>query len=364
MAVLAAQHVVTPSRVLSPGVVEVDDGRIIHVGPTKGAVPDRVLAPGLVDLQVNGIDDVDVASAEGSDWERLDQLLAAQGVTTWCPTLVTAPLDRYAAPLDRIAEAATRPGPRPAIAGAHLEGPFLGGRPGAHPPALIIPPDRDWLDALPPIVVLVTVAPEPAGAEAAIASLSGRGVLVSLGHSAATIDQAVAGIDAGARLVTHGFNGMTGLDHRAPGMVGALLTDDRVAVSLIADLVHVHPAALAVAFRCKPADRVVLVTDAVAWRRGQVGGIDLVHDGTAPRLADGTLAGSALSLDRAVANVVAHCGAPLARAVAAASTNPARLLGLEDRGAIEPGRRADLVALDPDTLLATATWTEGEQVHG
>jgi N-acetylglucosamine-6-phosphate deacetylase len=344
--------------------VETDGDRIAHVGPTTGTVADRVLAPGLVDLQVNGIDDVDVATAEGADWERLDGLLAAQGVTTWCPTLVTAPLDRYAAPLSRIAEAAARPGPRPAIAGAHLEGPFLGGKPGAHPVDLIIPVDRAWLDALPPIVRIVTVAPEPPGALDAIAGLAARGVLVSLGHSAATIDQARAGVDAGARLVTHGYNGMSGLDHRAPGMVGALLTDDRVAVSLIADLVHVHPAALEVAFRCKPADRVVLVTDAVAWRRGRVGGIDLVHDGTAPRLPDGTLAGSTLTLDRAVGNVVARCGVPLLRALAAASTNPAALLGLDDRGAIEPGRRADLVVLDPDTLEARATWVSGAQVHG
>jgi N-acetylglucosamine-6-phosphate deacetylase len=362
--ILAAQRVVTPRGILSPGVVETDGGSIVHVGPTTGAVPDRVLVPGLVDLQVNGIDDVDVATADGADWERLDGLLVAQGVTTWCPTLVTAPLDRYALPLARIAEAAARPGPRPAIAGAHLEGPFLGGKPGAHPPDLIIPADLGWLADLPPGVALVTVAPEPPGAVEAIRALAGRGVLVSLGHSAATIDQARAGVDAGARLVTHGFNGMSGLDHRAPGMVGALLTDDRVAVSLIADLVHVHPAALEVAFRCKPADRVVLVTDSVAWRRGRVGGIDLVHDGTAPRLPDGTLAGSALALDHAVANVVAHCAVPLERAVAAASANPAALLGLEDRGAIEAGRRADLAALDPGTLQARATWVGGEQVHG
>ena len=208
------------------------------------------------------------------------------------------------------------------------------------------------------------MAPEPEGAVAAIEALVERGRLVSLGHSSATVEQATAGIDAGARLVTHGFNGMSGLDHRAPGMVGALLTDDRVAVSLIADLVHVHPAALSVAFRCKPVDQVVLVTDAVAWQRGSVGGIGLVHDGTAPRLPDGTLAGSALTLDQAVANVVGHCGVTLERAVAAASTNPARLLGLADRGAIETGRRADLVALDPDTLPATETWIQGTQVHG
>src|SRR3954454_6116396 len=158
---LIARHVVTPTGVLSPGVVELDGDRIGAVSATTGAAPDRTLVPGLVDLQVNGIDDVDVASAQGRDWERLDELLLAQGVTTWCPTLVTAPLERYALPLQRIAEAAARPpGGRPEIAGAHLEGPFLGGKPGAHPADLIIEPDLGWLAGLPPIVALVTMAPE------------------------------------------------------------------------------------------------------------------------------------------------------------------------------------------------------------
>ena len=361
---LAGSHVVTPGGVLSPGVVEVEGGRIVEVAATTGAVPARVLVPGLVDLQVNGMDDVDVAVADGSDWDRLDALMCSSGVTTWCPTLVTGPLDGFAAPLARVAAAAARPGPRPAIAGAHLEGPFIGGRPGAHPPRWIVPPDREWLATLPPIVRIVTLAPEVAGGIDAIALLGGRGVLVALGHSGADVDRARAGVDAGARLVTHGYNGMSGLDHRAPGMVGAFLTDDRVAVSLIADLVHVHPVALEVAFRCKPADRVVLVTDAVAWRDGRVGGVVIEGDGSVARLADGTLAGSVITLDRAVANVVAHCRVPLDRAVAAASTNPARLLGLDDRGALAAGRRADIAALDPDTLMCTATWVGGHQVHG
>ncbi len=364
MVALAASQVVTPGGVLSPGVVEVSGDRIAGVSTTSGVVPDRVLVPGLIDLQVNGMDDVDVAVAEGSDWDRLDRLLGASGVTTWCPTLVTAPLDRFAAPLERIAAAAARPGPRPAIAGAHLEGPFIGGRPGAHPPRWIVPPDRSWLAGLPPVVRIVTLAPEVDGGLEAIALLADEGVVVALGHSAADLACARAGVDAGARLVTHGYNAMSGLDHRAPGMVGGFLTDDRVAVSLIADLVHVHPVALEVAFRCKPADQVVLVTDAVAWRDGRVGGVVIEGDGSVARLADGTLAGAVITLDRCVANVVGHCGVSLARAVAAASTNPARLLGLDDRGALTAGRRADIAALDPTTLTCTATWIGGQQVHG
>jgi N-acetylglucosamine-6-phosphate deacetylase len=167
---------------------------------------------------------------------------------------------------------------------------------------------------------------------------------------------------------------MSPLHHRQPGLVGAFLTDDRVTVSLIADGVHVHPTALDVAFRCKPDGRIVLVTDAVAWRAGRVDSIGLsVREadehasglgGRAPRLADGTLAGSSLTMDAAVALVVQKVGVSLERAVRAASTTPAALLGLADRGALATGRHADVVALDPVSLRATATWVAGHQVHG
>ncbi|MDQ1396242.1 MAG: N-acetylgalactosamine-6-phosphate deacetylase [Acidimicrobiaceae bacterium] len=346
--------------------MDIEDGRVARVvalTDTAG-VPDRVLAPGFVDLQVNGIDQFDVAQAEGTDWDRLDRLVAAQGVTTWCPTLVTAPLDSYAAPLARIAAAAARPDAgRPTIAGAHLEGPFLGGAPGAHRRHDLAPIDPAWLDQLPPIVRIVTLAPELAGAAEAVARLVVRGVLVGLGHSTATFEQAGSAAGAGARLVTHLFNAMGPLHHRSPGLVGAALSDDRLVPSLIADLIHVHPAALGAAFRAKGPGRVVLVTDAVAWRSGAVGRVRVAMVDGAPRLADGTLAGSALTMDAAVRNVVEHAGVPLADALTAASTAPASLLGLDDRGRIAPGARADLVALSPAPALAVEqVWIAGTPV--
>jgi N-acetylglucosamine-6-phosphate deacetylase len=350
-----------PTRITGPAVVVVDGGRIVAIEPTSDPVPDRTLAPGFVDLQVNGIGAVDVAAARGDDWDELDRALLAQGVTTWCPTLVTSPLDSYAAPLDRIAAAAARRDDvvRPAIAGAHLEGPFLGGAPGAHPVELLRPPDTEWLDALPSIVKVITLAPEAEGALACIGSLSRRGILVSLGHSTASYEQTLAATAAGARLVTHCFNGMAPLHHREPGLLGAALTDDQLTVSLIADLVHVHPAAMTLVFRSKRAGRVALVTDAVAWARGSVGeAVHMTFDGIAPRLADGTLAGSALTMDTAVRNVIEHCDVSLLDAIHAATTTPARLLGLDDRGEILPGRRADLVALGPD-LTVESTWVRG-----
>jgi N-acetylglucosamine-6-phosphate deacetylase len=350
---VTAAAVITPNEVLTPGTVEIDGDRIVAVTPGGAGAIDVTLAPGFVDLQVNGIGDVDVADASGTDWDYLDERLVAQGVTAWCPTLITAPLDAYAAPLARIADAAARDGDGPTILGVHLEGPFLGGAPGAHPRDLIRPFDPAWLDALPPVVTLITLAPELDGAEAVIAALVRRGAVVSLGHSTATYEQTLAGVAAGARLVTHCFNGMGPLHHREPGLLGAALTDPHLAIGLIADLVHAHPAALALAFAAKGASGVALVTDAVAWSRP-------IDD--APRLADGTLAGSCLAMDDAVANVVHAAGVPVADAIRAASMTPANVMSAADRGRIAVGARADLVALDAN-LDAVTTWIGGHVVY-
>ncbi len=359
MTTLAASVVVTPDGVLTPGEVTFDGGVIVNVQAHAGVAPERVLCPGFIDVQVNGFDDVDVATADGADWDRLDQLIGAQGVTAWCPTLVTAPLDQYRSRLGRIAAAAARPaaGGRPAILGAHLEGPFLGDAHGAHNAAWVARLDMAWLEALPDVVRIVTLGPEQEGASQAIELLSRSGVLVSLGHSRATYEQTVAGADAGARLVTHLFNGMGGLHHRTPGVAGGALADDRLVPSLIADGVHVHPAMLRAAAHAKGRGGWILVTDAVGWRAG--GDRIAIVDG-APRLTDGTIAGSCLRMDEAVGRMVHEAGIDLVDVVHAAATTPARLLGLDgERGAIAPDLRADLVALDPETLRAQQTWIGG-----
>ncbi len=301
---LGAARLLLPDGWLAPGVVEVDGGRITSVRAASGPQPDRFIVPGFIDVQVNGHADIDVASASGEDWHRLDQALLGQGVTAWCPTLVTAPLDRYEAPLARISDAAARrcgvgaPGAAaaaPTILGAHLEGPFLGGAPGAHAMRHIVPIDSAWLAALPPIVRLVTLAPESPSAVDAVAALLARGVIVALGHSTADFALTSLAVDAGASLVTHVFNGMGSLHHRAPGLVGAALTDDRLSVSIIADGRHVAPPLVRLVFRAKAPGR--------------------VEPGDALR---------------------------------AASEAAARLLGLADRGRLSPGARADLCVLTPE----------------
>jgi N-acetylglucosamine-6-phosphate deacetylase len=312
------------------------------------------LVPGFVDLQVNGVGTIDVAQADGADWARLDDALLAQGVTAWCPTLVSSPLDRYAAPLARIADARMRA----TVLGAHLEGPFLGERHGAHPDSYVVDPDLDWVRGLDPIVRLMTVGPEAPGALDLIAALRDRDVVVAIGHTDAAPVVIAAAVDAGATLFTHLWNASGSVSARSPGPIGGALSDDRLAVSLIADLAHVDATSLSVAFHAKPVDQVVLVTDAVAWESpwATEQGIRVV-DG-APTLPDGTIAGSAVTMDQSIRNVVG-LGVELSVAIAAASTNPARVIAAGDRGSIEVGRRADLVVLDDD-LLVRQTWVGGQ----
>ena len=227
---------------------------------------------------------------------------------------------------------------------------------------MIVPIDLDWLAALPEHVAVVTLAPEQPDAVAAIALLRARQVLVSIGHTTADDAAVQAALSAGAGLATHLFNGMTGLHHRDPGVAASVLAHPTVAASLIADAVHVHPRMLLLAARLLGPDRMVLVTDAVAWQRGSVGPVQLeLRDGAA-RLSDGTLAGSAVPMDASI-RVCVEAGIALDHALRAASTVPARLLGRTDRGAIQPGCRADLVALTPD-LHVEQTFVAGAACGG
>ena len=319
------------------------------------------VVPGYVELQCNGAAGVDLSREPERLWEAA-AALPRQGVTAWLPTVVSSPPD-----VRRRALATLRAGPPPGSLpapgavplGLHLEGPFLAPeRRGAHRAEHLAPPDpavvagEAWAPAGPgvPGVALVTLAPELPGALAVVAALVERGIAVSAGHSSATAAQARAGFAAGIGYVTHLFNAMAPLHHRAPGLVGAALADDRVRVGLIADGVHVDPAVVAVVARVL-GPRLSLVSDAVAG---------------ASRLPDGTLAGGTVGLDGAVRNLVAFAGVPLAAAVAAVTTTPAALLGLADRGALVPGARGDAVVLDPaGAVVATviggrSVWRRGD----
>ena len=303
--------------------------------------PDRTLAPGRIDLLVNGQGQWDVGSGALA---ALGAALAAAGTTSWCPTLTSRPLPDYAAWF------AANPGAAPGELGVHLEGPFLSPhRAGAHRVEVLQAPDLAFLTALPARVRLVTLAPELPGALDAVAALRARGVTVALGHSDAGYDEAVAAADAGARLVTHVFNAMAPLHHRAPGLAGAALADDRLVPCVIGDGVHVHPAVLSLVLRAGPA---ALVSDAVSTAGLRV-------EGGVARLPDGTLAGSVITLADAVRTTVA-AGVPLNVALMAATRNPADAVGRPDIGRLGTGNRADVVAFDRD-LRVMEVWVGGER---
>jgi N-acetylglucosamine-6-phosphate deacetylase len=299
-----------------------------------------VVAPGFVELQCNGGWGIDLTAEPERLWE-LAALLPRTGVTSWCPTIVTSPPPTTERALAALADGGDgRDGATPL--GVHLEGPFLApGRTGAHDRRHVAPidPDRAAGWSAEGGVAIVTLAPELPGALDVVRGLVDRGVVVSMGHSDATALEAAAGTAAGARWVTHLFNAMAPLHHREPGLAGVALSDDRLRAGVIADGLHLHPTTVAAAWRALR-ERLVLVTDAVAALGTQPAG-------TGVRLADGTLAGSDLSMDQAIRNLVAYAGCSLREAVDAASAAPAAVLGRDDVGTLRPGARGDVVVLTP-----------------
>jgi N-acetylglucosamine-6-phosphate deacetylase len=328
------------------------------------------LAPGFVDVHVHGWGGHD-AMGDATALDGMARALLRRGVTSFLPTAVSAPLPALEAFSERVRgwmPRAPEDGAEPL--GFDLEGPFLAPeRRGAHDPAVLLAPADVPRDALAPLLDglrLITIAPELPGALELIAWFAERGVAVSLGHSAATMAEAAAGYQAGARSTTHLFNAMSGVDHRAPGVAAAALLEDAAWVELIADNVHVHPSLWALIARLKPTDRLLLVSDAIALAgmgdgQGWIGGLPVeVSDGRVTLAGTSTLAGSVLSLDVAVRNAV-RAGVPLPAAVAAASRNPLALLGVTDRGRLAAGQRADLVELDGDLsvtrVMRSGAWS-------
>ena len=338
---------------------------------------DDVVVAGFVDLQINGVGAVDFWRADPSEWRDAGHRLLTSGTTHYLPTLPTGRLSDYDAALDRIAAARAdssddRRGADVAhIVGVHLEGPFLGAAPGAHPPDLIRSMDAEWLaarlDRHPGLVSMVTLAPEADPSGEGIAAATERGVIVALGHSRCSYDEAAAAAEAGARLVTHLFNAMGPRHHRDPGLVGAALDPwIELVPTLIADGVHVHPAVV----RAIDPTRCILVSDTVAVGT-PVGGLgassgDLTARGGAAYLGDGTLAGATVSLDGALSNVIGWGWAPDA-AMAATSQRPGALLRehATTPGELEDGEDGgDRLHLDPKTFAVRSVWRAGIQVYG
>jgi N-acetylglucosamine-6-phosphate deacetylase len=355
---------------LRSGVLLVEEGvvaGIVEAAPPGVPVADLggIICPGFVDLQVNGGGGVMLRDA--ATLGQMSGALARLGTTSFLPTLIT---DTPAQ--TRMAVAAVAAGGCPGVVGLHLEGPHLStARKGAHEASLIRAMTADDLadlcEARPRVGrLMVTVAPESVTPDQ-IATLTRAGVVVSLGHSDCSYETAVECVAAGARVVTHLFNAMSQLGNRAPGLVGAALTDGRLDAGLIADGVHVHPATIRAALAAKAGPgEVFLVTDAMA-----VAGTDLTEFTLNGRmihrregrltLADGTLAGADLDFATAVRVMVGQVGVPLPTALAMATRIPARVAGVA-AGRLRAGDAADFVHLSPE-LAVTAVWRGGRKIE-
>jgi N-acetylglucosamine-6-phosphate deacetylase len=346
---------------LVPGDVEVADGRVAAVG-LRPAVRGRVAVAGFVDLQVNGYGGVDFLAAASGDYARAGEALLIAGVTAYQPTFITS---TEAAIVEALRAVPAGPaGPR--VLGAHLEGPFLSPeRPGTHPLAHLREPDVALLDRLLDAggVTEMTLAPELPGADALIARLRERGVVVSAGHTNATAAEGHRAFDLGVGGLTHVFNAMRPFRSRDPGIAGAALTRPDVVVKVIVDGYHLADETVRLVWACA-AGRIALISDAIAAAgagRGtfQLGEVEVeVGDGAAPMREDGTLAGTVLTMIDAVRNLHS-LGVPFEAAVAAATEVPARFLGRSDVGVLEPGGPADIVVLD-DRLEIVSVLCAGE----
>jgi N-acetylglucosamine-6-phosphate deacetylase len=345
------------------GDVAVADGAIEAVGLSPAA-PGGLAVPGFIDVQVNGFAGIDFLPASTAEHARAGEAMAATGVTAYLPTLITAPADAYR---EGLATLAALPDGGPRMLGAHLEGPFLSPVwPGAHPPHHLRQPDLALVDELRAIgpVTTMTVAPELPGGLELVSALVERGIVVHIGHTDADAATAHAAFDRGARALTHIHNAHRRFKPRDPGPAAVALVRPDVTVTAIVDGVHLAPET-AFSARLAARERFCLISDAIAAAGAGEGTFHLgelvveVADG-ACRLADGTLAGSVVTMDRSVRELVS-LGATPAQAVHAATAAPARLIGLPELGTLAPGTPADVVVLD-DALCVVRTLVRGVEV--
>ncbi len=370
---------VTPYQRLPGHTLVVQDGQIaaLEPHPVASQPGDQVIdaqgmwvAPGMIDVHVHGGDGCDTMDATPLALETIARFFAAHGVTAFLPTTMTCPGEAITAAVENVRRSPSTPNGA-AHLGVHLEGPYLNAsHKGAQPATHLRNPDpaeyQQWFDS--GVIRLVTVAPELDGALDMIGTGVARGIEFAVGHSSAEYACVLEAADRGLRQVTHTFNGMSPLHHREPGVLGAALSDDRLFAQIISDGIHVHPAVVKALIRAKGVDRTLLITDAMRAAGLPGGTYDLggqeiaVHDGIA-RTASGSLAGSTLTMDRALRNVIEFAGLELGDALKMATTTPAATLGLSGcKGVLAPGADADIILLTQDLEVAL-TMVAGRVVY-
>jgi N-acetylglucosamine-6-phosphate deacetylase len=373
--VLLAGQLLTPLERIEDAALLIEDGIIVAVGPRatvnvplKGRVVDfgdAILAPGLIDIHIHGGAGHDVMEGSDEGLAAIEQMMAQHGVTSYCPTTVTAPLEQTLVALECLGKGVQRTestghsgSTRALPLGVHLEGPFLShARRGVHSSLYLQPPSvgmfNQMYDAAAGHVRMLTIAPELEGAMDLISDASRRGVCVCIGHSNATLAQALAGIQAGARHATHSFDAMRRFDHRDPGLLGVVLTDRTVTADIIVDGLHVQPAVVDLFMRAKGIDAAVLITDGISATGMPDGSYRLglfevqVRGGRCESF--GKLAGSVLTLDRAIQNTMKFAQLSFQDSLRMATLNPARVLGIAHRkGVLQAGADGDIAVFSPD----------------
>ncbi|MDH5623286.1 MAG: N-acetylglucosamine-6-phosphate deacetylase [Candidatus Bathyarchaeota archaeon] len=361
--------VITPSKTIERGIVAFEDGKITAVGqknrvkvPKSAKAIDasgKIVAPGFVDIHIHGGKGRDIMDASYEAVKETAKFLVSHGTTSFVPTTISAPRPDLLRAVKAVKTAMEKGTDGAEVLGAHLEGPYINlEKHGAHDANYVRLPSIDEFEELweasNRAVKVVTLAPELEGSEMLIQKLRELGIVASIGHSNATYIQAVDAIKHGVRHATHMFNRMSGFDPREPGVVGAALVHDELTAELICDGIHVHPAAMNLLTRVKGPERVVLVTDAIRAAGMPDGEYALgkqriiVKDGVS-RLESGDFAGSTLTMDRAVRNIMKLVGTPLQTAVKMATINPAAVVNVdENKGSLELNKDADIVIIDDE----------------
>jgi N-acetylglucosamine-6-phosphate deacetylase len=379
-----AATVVTPDHVVERGAVRTDRRLVVDVGPASELVPHPgeevadfpgcTITPGLVDMHCHGGASASFSGRDAADVVAAVRFHRSRGTTTVVASLVSAPADELASSVCMLADLAEEG----LIAGTHLEGPFLSHtRCGAQNPAALVPADTETMGRLLELgrgtVRMVTIAPELTGALDVVRQVRDAGALPAVGHTDATFQQTIAAIDAGARVMTHLFNGMRPVHHREPGPVVAALERPEVCCELIADDNHLHPAIVHQVMSAAGPGRVALMSDAIAAAGMddgdyELGGLAVVVRGGVARLAEGgSLAGSTITVSDAVRSVLSRSPAGLRETVLAATATPAALVA-PNAGTLAPGRPADLVVWDagmhPVKVMAGGRWAPAEGEEG
>jgi N-acetylglucosamine-6-phosphate deacetylase len=381
LVVVDAGSILSPAERFAPGRIIIRNGRIESVGLLSDVrLPENAdhihalpltVVPGFIDPHIHGCAGVDVMDASLASMNTISRTLASHGTTSFLPTTVSASPEILGSALDRLSALfdETFEGAKPL--GIHLEGPFISTqRRGTHRAGNVQPPNpsllSDWIARAHGTLKLMTMAPELEGANAVARIARDSGVVVAMGHSDASFNEASSAADDGTRYAVHTFNAMRAFSHRDSGITGAVLSDDRIFAEIIADGIHVSPEVVRIFARSKGRERILLVTDAISATGMPDGryklGTDMVQvQGGVCRDDEDRLAGSTLTQDAALRNFVAYSGMRMDDAVFGLTLNPARALKLEGRGCIEPGSHADLVMLD-DNLRVMKTIAEGRLV--